>query len=273
MNSFKGIFDLTGLRQKYKASGEGVKVAILDTGIDFSNPFLKRHIVSIRDVCNPGKGTGQDTDGHGTLLAGIITSVAPSCELLIEKIMLRSGFYTQDALSDGIRWAIRHGAELICIASGDRYFDTQTDDAVRQAVLEKNVLVLAAIGNDGERSNHAGTYPARCKECIAIGAVDDTELITSFCDINPDVPMVCAPGVEIYSFGLNGSITPDSGTSQSAAYATGVLALLVSGLKKNNKHLSAVEIREAIFQTALDKVSGELAYKLLYTEELLKSFL
>ena len=270
MNSFYGIFDLAPLREKYKTSGHGVKVSILDTGIDLNNPILKNRVLAIRDLSNPVNGTGQDTDGHGTLLAGIITSLAPSCDLLIGKIMLRSGFYTQDAFADGVRWALRNGAEIICVASGDRFYDKETEEIVKLAA-SMNVIVLAAIGNNGKRSPHAGTYPARCSESIAVGAVDDQGAITSFCEVNPTIKMICTPGVEIDSFDLKGGIVPDSGTSQSTAYATAVLALVLSKLKSEGKPYAVSEIKESLFRSCLSRVSEEIAYSVIYPEMLFKS--
>lgn len=248
MTTFHTIFDPPAWRKKFNIAGDGVRVAVLDTGIDLSNAGLAKQIKAVRDITHPG-ANGMDTDGHGTQLAGMISAVAPSCELVIGKMMHRSGFFTYNAFCDSLRWSIREGAQLICVASGEQHRDAETERLLKSMCESNNTIILAAMGNYGGNSTNSGFYPARYKACLAVGTIDNDLRLATFTDQNPDVRAIYAPGVDIVVPDLDGLVVT-SGTSISAAYATGVLALGLSRLMKRHGNFQAKEFKDMVFQTA-----------------------
>jgi subtilisin family serine protease len=247
-----------------------VRVAILDTGIDLTNQVLLERIIDSKDLCNPVNGTCQDLDGHGTHLAGLISQVA-HCKLLIGKIMSYSGFFTNDALQDGVAWAIENKADVICVASGEQFYNQGVHNIVLEA-LHKNIIVIAALGNHGEHSSLAGYYPARFEECLSVGAIDENGAMASFSDFNADVCSIYAPGVDVSSFAIHGKLKTESGTSMSAAYVTAVVSILISWVKSSQRPINSLEIKKKIFETAIRFDNGSMSYFILSPLDFIQSF-
>lgn len=254
-----------------QSTGAGVLIAILDTGIDLSKPELARRVRGVKDFCNPVRGTGQDTDGHGTHLAGIIARLAKEAELLVGRIMTQNGYFSFDAMSDGIKWAVKNGANIICIASGDRYDDPNLHAVIKQA-NDEDIIILAAIGNGGGRTSQSGYFPARYAECISVGAVDEKDILTSFCDLNQLVPTICAPGVDIESLSLQQLQRSSSGSSMAVAHIGAILANVVSGLRQTNTRPVAREIIQKLFLTAKRRKVNNVEYYIVDSKGLFESF-
>ncbi len=254
------ILDIFPLHKAFDSCGRGVKVAILDTGIDLKNACLQTRISGIRDFCNPVAGTGQDLDGHGTELAGVISLLAKDAGVLIGKIMPRNGFFTYDALEDGLRWAIRESADIICIASGERYPNHYVHEVLKNAVGDSKIVVLSAIGNEGGRSVDSGYFPARFEECLAVGSINEKGDVAVFSDDNPTLQILCAPGEKITTFSLTGELEERAGTSISTAYVSAVMAVVISRMKEMHIEVNPKDLKSRIFETAIlkNQNSGKL---------------
>jgi len=230
--------------------GRGVKVAILDTGIDLDHPDLAvaGNVTFVTETTS-----GDDDHGHGTMVAGIIsaldndigvTGVAPETELYSVKVLNKEGRgYCSDILS-GIEWAIDNGMNVVNMSFASRLNLPSAVETVLEKAYQAGIVLVAGSGNAG----YIGWVlpPARYESVIAVGATDQQDARASFSCAGPMLELM-APGVSIMSTSLGGGCSSGSGTSFSAPYVTGVAALLIaSGVTHNT------EVRQILQGTAED---------------------
>jgi len=241
--------------------GAGVKVAIIDTGIDYTHPDLDGNFNSELlgyDYVNSDNDPMDDA-GHGTHCAGIVAAedndagvvgVAPEANLYAVKVLGASGVgYTSDVVK-GIEWAVDNNMDVISMSLGGSSL-TSLEEAC-DAAYSNGLVLVASAGNYGvpTGNNPKATtvrYPAAYDSVIAVSATDDTDTIASFSSRGPEVELA-APGVNINSTYLNNAYTLMSGTSMAAPHVSGVAALLIS-----NGLTDPDDIREALQSTAEDK--------------------
>jgi thermitase len=212
------------------------RIAILDTGIDqdhedLPNIVLQRNFTSSRTL--------DDKYGHGTHCAGIsaapmngrgVVGTAPGASLMNGKVLGDNGFGSYSAIADGITWATDNGATVISMSLGGSSDSATMRNAVNYA-WNKNVVVVAAAGNEGSSSP---SYPGFYANCIAVAATDHKDVKASFSNYGSWVD-VAAPGVEIFATlpNHNNRIGPKnygylSGTSMATPHVAGVVALIRS---------------------------------------------
>ncbi|WP_229877330.1 type VII secretion-associated serine protease mycosin [Streptomyces bluensis] len=242
-----------------QATGKGVTVAVIDTGVDDSNPQLRGAMASGGDdLVGSGDGT-QDIEGHGTRVAGIIAArpingtgfegIAPEAKILSYRYTGGEGEEGQGnsrTMSRAINAAVAKGAEIINISSdtANRQDNTELRNAVAAAV-DSGALVIAAAGNDGADGKLADTYPASYEGVLAVAASDRNDERAFFSQAG-DFVDVAAPGVGMVStVPESGQCTAD-GTSFAAPYVAGVAALL----KDKHEDWSASQIATRIQETA-----------------------
>ncbi len=209
--------------------GEGVKVAVIDTGIDYNHPDLAPVYKGGYNAVTPG-GTPLDDQGHGTHVSGTVAAardlkgvvgVAPKVELYVVKVLDKNGSGQYSWIVDGIEWAIKNGVKVINMSLGGR---TGTDALaqVMKKAKEAGVAVVCAAGNDSGPVN----YPAKYPEAIAVSASDSSDRLASFSSKGPEI-VVIAPGVSVYSTKKGGGYTSMSGTSMASPHVAGLAALAV----------------------------------------------
>lgn len=215
------------------STGTGVKVAVLDTGIDLDHPDLKQNIKGGYNAINPKKSYNDD-NGHGTHVAGIIGAVdnsigvigvAPNVDLYIVKVLDGYGNgYLSDVI-EGLQWSVNNGMQIINMSLGTTSDNPSLHNAVK-AVYDAGIIIVTSAGNLGPSENSV-TYPAKYPETIAVSAVDNTDSFANFSSVGPEVDLA-APGVEILSTWNDGLYRPLSGTSMAAPHVTGTAALVLS---------------------------------------------
>lgn len=180
-------------------SGTGVKVCVLDTGVDTGHPDLP---VALTNSFVPGE-TVEDYNRHGTHCSGTILAldntdgvvgVAPTAQLLIGKALANSGSGSWSYLISGINWAVANGARVISMSLSGSGADPSLEAAC-DAALANGVLLVAAAGNQASGTTR---YPAGFSSVMAISAVDSTSTFASFSNFGSHVS-VAAPGVGVDS--------------------------------------------------------------------------
>lgn len=245
-------------------AGQGVKVAILDTGIDYTHPDLDGVYAGGYDfVANDADP--KDENGHGTHCAGIVAAedngigvigTAPKASIYAVRVLDAQGSGTISDIVAGIDWAIDNNMDIISMSLGASSGDSSLEAAINRA-YNAGVVVVAASGNDGREGI---SYPARYTNAIAVGAIDSNHQLASFSNYGPEQDVV-APGVNIYStmptysvtltswwYGYSNNYDQMSGTSMATPMVAGVCALILSA----NPNLSPAEVRNILESTATD---------------------
>jgi subtilisin family serine protease len=234
--------------------GLGIKVAVVDTGIDCGHEDLagERCVYGANFVV-PG-AVPFDDHGHGTHVAGIIGAhdnglgligVAPEVTLYAVKVLDSSGSGAWSALASGINWAVGNGMHVINMSLGG----TSSSQAVADAVAAADaagILVVSAAGNSGCCSTVG--FPAKLVQSMAVAAVNQFDVRASFSATGPELA-VAAPGVSISSTVPKGTCTlcnatgytSLSGTSMATPHVSGVGALLMSRGWTNHEARSRIE--------------------------------
>ncbi|MFC7441312.1 S8 family peptidase [Laceyella putida] len=213
--------------------GKGVRVAVLDTGIDLKHPDLVANIKGGINIIDPTRYP-QDDNGHGTHIAGVIgalnnhfgvVGIAPRVSLYAVKVLDASGSGTISNLVKGIEWAIANRMHILNISiSGGKIIPPALTLAI-QAATNRNMLVVAAAGNAGNAAGMGDTVeiPARIQPVISVAALTRANRRASYSATGK--VDIAAPGSQILSTYSNGRYAVLSGTSMAAAHVTGVLAI------------------------------------------------
>ncbi|MGP3925596.1 type VII secretion-associated serine protease mycosin [Streptomyces sp. 8N616] len=229
--------------------GEGVTVAVIDSGVDGDIPQLKGAVVP------EGAGADSDCAGHGTFVAGIVAArqvdgvgfagIAPAAKVLAIRHGTDGSGSASD-LAEAIRLAVSEGADVINISSAAFYASEPLEEAVRFAERH-DVVVVAATGNEGQQGNPR-TYPAAYPDVVAVGAVDEKGELANFSGTGKFVDLA-APGVRVISVSTGssgGGHLIDDGTSFAAPFVSGVAALI----RSYHPELSAAQVRRRLALTA-----------------------
>lgn len=183
-----------------QARGTGVRVAVLDTGIDLAHPDLPAPVDSVSFIAGEPV---QDGNRHGTHVAGIIAGldnavgvigVAPACDLLVAKVLANSGAGTVDGVILGLGWAVERGARVVNMSLSGAGYSRAFADAC-DAATAAGALLVAAAGND---ASDVPAYPASYPAVVSVAAVDGALSPAGFSNFGPSVS-VAAPGVGVVS--------------------------------------------------------------------------
>ena len=264
-------------------TGEGVVVAVVDTGVDLDHPDLASQIwVNTDEIAGNGidddhngyvddvsgwdfasnDNDPNDVYGHGTHVAGIIaaenngigsTGVAPDATIMPVRVLGSDGSGTASAVAAGIRYAAQNGADIINLSLGGSF--SSVIYAALQYAQSLDVLVVAAAGNEyASTPSNPATASATLSNVISVGAYSSSNSLASFSnDVGfSGAVQVDAPGVNVYSTYLNGRYAIFSGTSMAAPHVAGLAALALSA----NGALTASQLRTTIVNGADFSING-----------------
>ncbi|MBI5624685.1 MAG: S8 family peptidase [Elusimicrobia bacterium] len=212
--------------------GKGVKVAVIDTGIDFDHPDLKGAVAggwSAIDKEDPKNF--KDDNGHGTHVSGTIAArddaagvvgVAPEAALYGVKVLDKDGSGNFSDVIAGMEWTVTNKMQVVNMSLGASRGNEALQAAV-EAMAKAGLILVAAAGNSGG----AVGYPAAYPQAIAIAASDAGDKVAYFSSRGPEVDFI-APGVAIPSTFPGGLYRSLSGTSMACPHAAGLAALAVA---------------------------------------------
>jgi len=260
-------------------SGRGVRVAVLDTGMDLDHPDFRARIISDSSFI-PGQEV-QDENGHGTHCIGTACGprssvggrrygVASDCEIYVGKVLSNQGSSLGRSTIAGIEWAVSKGCHIISMSLGGRVTPGQryleAFERLGREALRRGSLIIAAAGNDSRRGQSyiaPVSSPANAPSIMAVGAVDRLLRVADFSNgaINPDGRVdIAGPGVDIYSSAPDpappaqppffrtwtGRFDTISGTSMATPHVSGIAALH----READPQLSAEGLRQRLISTS-----------------------
>ena len=218
------------------ATGDGVTISVVDTGIDVNHETLGENVVGGYAVeeCSGGCDEPYDDDQyHGTHVAGTAAAakngielfgVAPDADLLAVKALDGNGGGSFSGIADGIEWSVNNGADVINLSLGGP--ESQAVSDAVQFAANNNVIVISAAGNAGPCSDCVNA-PANDPNAVAVSATDDSDSLADFSSTGPEVE-IAAPGAGVKSAFPDDSYNSISGTSMSSPHVAGAAATLLA---------------------------------------------
>ena len=285
--------NMTGVDSSHdnNINGEGIVIGIVDTGIDITHSeFEGLELLAWKDLVN-GRTKAYDDGGHGTAMASIISArgvlegVAPAAGLIVVKAMFGNGTGSDSLVAQGIAFCAdpngdgdySDGADIISLSLGGGEhprFGSESGDAAIEAI-SNGIIVVASAGNDGTNDDGDVESPASEDLIIAVGAVDSNKTIADFSSIGDNdgrtpmpgddrqdpnkKPELVAPGVEIVTAYPDEKYVIVSGTSPAAAFASGMIALLLQEnpeFTANGTSGSVLEVKSFLMENA-EKLPGQ----------------
>ncbi|AUG77468.1 Putative peptidase S08 family protein [Kitasatospora sp. MMS16-BH015] len=244
------------------SQGEGVTVAVIDTGVQASHQDLTGQVLAGADFSGEKSDGRVDTAGHGTEIASIIaahghgdqagvTGLAPKAKILPVRVALDGGDdignFGGTNLAPAIRYAVDHHVQVInmSLASAGLRTDPQVRAAVEYA-LSQDIVVVGGTGNQGDHQAPV-TYPAAFPGVVAVGAVDQAGAVWAKSNSGPETTLV-APGVGIYGASNKSDTSYGNGTGTSAA--TAYVSAIAALIRAKYPQLSAGQVINRMIKTA-----------------------
>ncbi|HEX8967554.1 MAG TPA: S8 family peptidase, partial [Chloroflexota bacterium] len=266
-------------------TGQGVTVAVLDTGIDASNTAFGARVKARVDLVDPSHPAQGDPAGHGTHVAGIVAAsrsfpspgIAPDASLVSVRVLDQNGSSRVSTVVHGLEWVIAHkqalGIRVVVMALGAPATGSYRDDplaAASEMAWRSGIVVVVAAGNGGPTSSSI-TTPGIDPLVLTVGATDEAgtavvtdDLIPAWSSQGPTLdglakPDVVAPGRKIVSVRVAGStidrelpthiespsLTRLSGTSEATAVAAGAAALML----ERSGHLDPDQVKAMLMRS------------------------
>jgi len=262
---------------KTGVKGEGVVVAVIDTGVDYTHPALAGKVwmnekeIAGNNLDDDGNGFIDDVYGydfankdgdpkddhsHGTHCSGTIVGdkvgVAPKAKIMAIKFLDKNGSGTLAAAVEAINYATLMKANVMSNSWGGGGFSQTMADAIKKA-QDAGIVFVAAAGNEYNDNDKRPTYPATYDGVIAVAATDDKDAKASFSNWGATKVAVAAPGVKIYSTVIDGKYASYSGTSMACPHVAGMSALLLS------KGIPAAEVKQKLIDSSdlIDSLTGK----------------
>lgn len=247
-----------------KTKGEGVKIAVLDTGCDLNHEDLKSNIIDGINLVEKNKSPmDDDKNGHGTHVSGIICAenndvgiigVAPNAKIMPVKVLNKDGNGNLTTVARGINWSIENKADIIVMSLGSSRSLQSVYKSIKIA-YKKNIPCFVAAGNMGMTKEIF--YPANYKETIAIGSINEKFNRSKFSNTGLNLDFM-APGCKVLSTTPNNSYSIMSGTSMATPFVAGIAALLLSYSRNSSGiNINSVEDYRNIFKENSISIKNE----------------
>lgn len=219
--------EFLGITGDNSSWGDGVKIAIIDTGVQ---PHLSLNSDKISTINIDGVPEVNEVHGHGTAVASIIsgnydslTGVAPSAELISIPVTDEAGNSNSFLLAEGIAAAAENGAQVINVSMGSYGDSLIVQEAVAFAI-EQGAIIIASVGNEGFTQ---AAFPAGNEGVVAVGSIDASGTHLSFSNTSDNLSLT-APGYEVMAAWPGDQAIAFTGTSASAPFVSGTIAAIIS---------------------------------------------
>lgn len=249
-------FNTVGTRKSWQAglTGKGVKVAVIDSGVEVTHPDLSGQVTKSYDFVL-GQEKMIDPNGHGTHCAGTIAAIsnrngvvgaAHKAELRAYRFLDESGSGTTADAVLAIDRAIKDGADILSNSWGGGGYSQALGDIIEVA-SRKGILFVVAAGNESSNNDVTPAYPANDKSTnvLSVCATDQNDKLAFFSNWGATTVDVCAPGVNIISTYKGGKYAYLQGTSMATPLVAGIAALI----KEKNPTWTGQQIKEHIIRT------------------------
>lgn len=233
-----------------ETQGEGIKVGIIDTGIDLNHEDLQEKVEAYYNFTTGNSNDITDENGHGTHVAGIVSAnknnigvvgVAPKCKLYVAKAFEKDGSAQTKNIINAIKWLYSKNVNVINMSFSTQEFVSEYSDLIKKCYYQ-GILCVCAAGNEGNGTDTI-EYPARFPETLSVTAVDINKKIADFSSTGPRAD-ISAPGEDILSTWPNSTYRTLSGTSMATPIITGAVAILQAKAKNRfNRLLSCNELK------------------------------
>ena len=250
--------------------GEGIKIAVVDTGCDLDHPDLKDNLAEGFNFIHPGTPP-EDDNCHGTHVTGILVAanndigmvgVCPKAKVMPIKVLNIKGSGNLLDVAKGVVWAADNGADIITMSLGSPMKVQQVRKAIQYAAA-KGIPTFVAAGNAGNTKEVF--YPANYPETIAIGAIDENFARAKFSNTGRSLDFM-APGVDIFSTVPDNWYATLSGTSMACPFAVGVAALVLSYVRQGKVKikLETIEDYREVFRNYTTQTSESYTDPIFY---------
>lgn len=254
-----GITDLDIPDIWKKTQGEGVVVAVIDSGISYHSDLNPNILI---DKCRSFiDNEWEDKVGHAHHVSGLVSAVndsvgvvggAPKAKIVNIKALSNNGFSSTTSITKALEYCLELKPDIINMSLGGKGPMPEAHEVIKK--LDKmGIIIVASAGNNGEQADKSILYPAKYDQCIAVGSYSPTTITSKsvFSCVGPEID-IAAPGDQILSTYLDNQYSVMSGTSFSAPLVSAVIALYISYLKKNKIPYTAQSVKDVILKNCKD---------------------
>jgi subtilisin len=235
------------------STGEGVRVCLLDSGIEANHPLVGavERSVSVSagedGELHVEDDSAGDLCGHGTACAGIVRSLAPACELVSVRVLGEGFTGSGRILVAGLRWAVEQGFDVVnmSLSTTKREIAETLHEVADSAYFKKTMIVAAA------HNLPVDSYPWRFASVVSVGSHDQSDSLAFYYNPSPPVEFF-ARGVDIEVAWLGGSTIRSTGNSFATPHIAGICALILG----KHSGLTPFQLKSALYLTASNVGTG-----------------